>query len=169
MWPGLARFPLPCSPLLWLLGYRSRFSSPFSSSASFASLSGFPGDTSAPFVCCLTPLSIFPSHTLVCTIGLQTQLRAWVCTLQSLIAIQLLNRLCERPWGSSYCMRPKVISVFSLPSPDPSLCSLLWLMRQKVSVPFISESQSRGILAGNFGCVSHRSARKYPLWASLKS
>lgn len=49
------------------------------------------------------------------------------------------------------------------------LCSLVWLMRQKVSVPFIRDSQSWEILAENIGQAPHLFARKYPPWASLKS
>lgn len=74
---------------------------------------------------------------------------------------------CGHPTDPSNFMCPEMVSIAPLPHLGLLLCTLVWLMRQKVSVPFIRDTQSREILAGKSCQAPHPFARKYPPWASL--
>lgn len=151
----------------------------FVSCSSFVFLSSFPG-AQAPHFLCSTSLFLTFFLALSAVPSLTAFFKSSPVSRHK-FAHQL--RPLESPFPSSCWKRvrgplhPRPVQLGALqrglyvcpPSLTLFLCSLVWLMRRKVSVPFIRDSQSWEILAGNFGQAPHLFARKYPPWASLKS
>lgn len=160
---------LPHSPPIWLS--LSCFSSSLSSSSSFVSLSSFPADSSSPLCSFLKLLCSIFSGSLSNPLP-HCGFHQYLSPDTSLyLGLDLPGPHSHLAAGSIYVGVPLIPQALCIPKCAlPSLTLLLdWLMRQKISVPFIHDSRSWGILAGNFGRASRPSARKYPPWTSLKS